>query len=277
MAPCYEAKSLEGFIQQLAVGFVSRGYCYYVTGWIPKKKDPCATDEKIIWQYGIGLTKSSRMRRKEAGYANVQYLRLGRFFVIVASLGIHPFFENEGELVRDMHRPPFFTFGGYSIKRCYSNKQRRWRTSVRIDQETYRDLKVKFLNAALRVDELTLAERIRALPFEPYKPIRSQIRSLWRAVNRARHTAGLELVPKSCLRAKRHLLRPYEDHEPSWLDGDSGPIQNEASTHTAGEDIQGVELSGSKIPSAPAEEMCEASEDLTEKQPASALERERAA
>lgn len=211
-----EAKSLEGFIQQLAVGYVSRGYCYYVTGWIPTRKDPRRTDEKIARQYGIGLTKSSRMRRKQAGYANVQYLRLGRFFVIIATLGVHPFFDDEGELLRDMRRPPFFTFGGYSIKRVYCTKLRRWKTSVRIDQETYRELKARFLEAALKVDELTLAERIRALPFVRYKPICQQIRKLWRAVNQVRHTAGREPVPEDCLRAKRHLLRPYEDEEPSW-------------------------------------------------------------
>jgi hypothetical protein len=216
MATRCEASSPEGFIQQLAVGYVSRDYRYYVTGWIPAKKDPRFTDEKIVRQYGIGLTKSSRMRRKQAGYANVQYLRLGRFFIIIASRGIHPFFKEEGERVRDMHRPPFFRFGGYSIKRVYCTNRRRWRTSVRIDQETYRELKARFLKAALKVDELTLAERIRALPFERYKPIQRQVRELWRAVNRARHTAGLEPVPVSCLRAKRHLLRPYEDEEPSW-------------------------------------------------------------
>ena len=71
MVPRYEAKSLEGFIQQLAVGYVSHGYWYYVTGWIPPTKDPRVTDEKIARQYEIGLTKSSRMRRKQAGYANV--------------------------------------------------------------------------------------------------------------------------------------------------------------------------------------------------------------
>src|SRR6476646_4605805 len=119
MAPCYEAKSLKGFIQQLAVGYVSRGYWFYVTGWIPERKDPRATDQKITKQYGIGLTKSSRMRRKQAGYANVQYLRLGRFFVIIATRGNHPFFEEEGERVRAMHRAPFFTFGGCSITRVY--------------------------------------------------------------------------------------------------------------------------------------------------------------
>jgi hypothetical protein len=111
---------------------------------------------------------------------------------------------------------PFFTFGGYSIKRVYCVKHRRWRTSVRIDRETYRYLKVRSLNAALKVDELTLAERLHSLPFEPYKPIRRQVRALWRAINRVRNTALLEPVPENCLRAKRHLLRPYEDEEPSW-------------------------------------------------------------
>jgi hypothetical protein len=220
MSTRYEAKSLEGFIQQLAVGFVSHGYCFYVTGWIPEKKDPRDTDAKIARQYGIGLTKSSRMRRKQAGYANVQYLRLGRFFVIIATRGIHPFFENEGEFVRDMHRPPFFTFGGYSVKRVYCVKHRRWKTSVRIDRETYRYLKATFLDAALKVDELTLAKRLRALSFEPYKPIRRQLRQLWRAVNRVRHTAGLEPVPENCLRAKRHIVRPYDDGETSRRAGD---------------------------------------------------------
>ena len=86
MATRYEATSLEGFIQQLAVGLVSRGYWFYVTGWVPEPKDPRAVDEKFTKLYDLGLTKSSRMRRKLAGRANVQYLRLGRFFVIVATL-----------------------------------------------------------------------------------------------------------------------------------------------------------------------------------------------
>jgi hypothetical protein len=47
-----EAKSLEGFVQQLAVGLVSRGYWFYVTGWIPERKDPRAVDEKLGKLYG---------------------------------------------------------------------------------------------------------------------------------------------------------------------------------------------------------------------------------
>ena len=34
-----KAVSVEGFIQQLAVAYVSRGYLFYVSGKIPESKD----------------------------------------------------------------------------------------------------------------------------------------------------------------------------------------------------------------------------------------------
>ena len=81
------ATSVAGFVQQLAVGYVARGYYFYVTGRIPEHKDPVHTDEKIIAQYGIGVSKWVRARRKRQGLANVHYLRYGTFFVIIASHG----------------------------------------------------------------------------------------------------------------------------------------------------------------------------------------------
>ena len=112
-----EAKSLEGFIQQLAVGLVCRGYRFYVAKWIPQKKDPRKVDAKLTNQYGVVRSKSSRMRRKKAGLGNVQYLRYGRFFVLIATKGPHPFFEREAKSIRDICRPPFLTFGSYTISR----------------------------------------------------------------------------------------------------------------------------------------------------------------
>ena len=216
MANRYEATSLEGFVQQLAVGFVCRGYWFYVTGWIPESKDPLAVDEKLTKLYGVGLTKSSRMRRKLAGRANVQYLRLGRFFVIIATHGLHPFFENEGDAVRDIRRVPL-THGGYSIS------HRGGRVCVRIDEETFRNVKALFVGSALRMDARKLAERFTALPFEPYAPIRRQLLILWRAVNRARSAAGLEPVPKRCLRFKRRIVLPFETEESVGGPGRSRP------------------------------------------------------
>jgi hypothetical protein len=46
-----EATSVAGFIQQLAVGYLARGYLFYVTGRVPEGKDPKRLDEKLITKY----------------------------------------------------------------------------------------------------------------------------------------------------------------------------------------------------------------------------------
>ena len=43
-----EATSVAGFVQQLAVAYVGRGYIFYVTGEIPEKKDPRVVDAKLV-------------------------------------------------------------------------------------------------------------------------------------------------------------------------------------------------------------------------------------
>src|SRR5512147_1512330 len=90
-----EAASLEGFIQQLAVGYLARGYWFYVGGPIPDGKDPRAVDAKLIDRYGVAISKFERARRKVRGLANVQYLRYGQRFVLVATPGEHRFFREE--------------------------------------------------------------------------------------------------------------------------------------------------------------------------------------
>src|SRR5436190_4966269 len=109
-----EATSVSGFIQQLAVAYVGRGYFFYVTGEIPEKKDPRAVDAKLIAKYGLAIGKTARARRKAAGLANVQYLRYRRVFVLLATSGKHPFFEEEREFVRDVRKIPI-KFAGYAI------------------------------------------------------------------------------------------------------------------------------------------------------------------
>ena len=75
---------------------------------------PASGDRKIIGQYGIDVSKWARTRRKKAGHARVQYLRYGRFLVILATHGEHPFFTREGNQVRDIRRYPIH-FMGYAI------------------------------------------------------------------------------------------------------------------------------------------------------------------
>ncbi len=44
----------------------------------------------------------------------MHYLRFSRYFVLVATHGVHPFFEQEAKAIRDVRRIPI-KFGGYSI------------------------------------------------------------------------------------------------------------------------------------------------------------------
>ncbi|MBX9623313.1 MAG: hypothetical protein K2X82_05825 [Gemmataceae bacterium] len=197
-----EAVSVEGFIQQLAVAYVSRGYLFYVTGQIPPDKDPAQVDAKLIERYGVGLSQWARARRKRAGRANVQYLRHGRFFVLLATHGEHPFFEAEGEKVRDARRRSI-KFSGYAVG------FRGGHVQVRIDLPRYRELKAWFEEGATRRPAERLAKAFYDLPFEPYYLVRRQQFAILRAVNRRRQAAGLPLVPKECIWLKRRPVRPF--------------------------------------------------------------------
>ena len=203
-----EAVSVEGFIQQLAVAYVARGYVFYVTGRVPDRKDPHRVDEKLIGRYGIGISQWARARRKRAGQANVQYLRHGGFFGLLATHGEHPFFEEEeGGNVRDARR--------LSIKYAnYAVGFRGGHVQVRIDLPRYRDLKAWFEDRATMRSAEVLANAFYELPFEPYYLVRRQEFNILRAVNRRRREAGLPLVAKECIWLKRRPVKPFGVKEP---------------------------------------------------------------
>ena len=194
---------LPAFIQQLAVAYVANGYWFYVHGWIPMNKDPEAVDRKLIERYGLNISKWERARRKAAGLANLQYLRHGRNFVLIATHGQHSFFETEAGVLRDIRRVPF-KLGGYSVS------YRNGHASVRIERETYKRLKAYLADLGPRRSAEHMAGEFGMLNFEPYAPIRRQLLNLMRAVNRARKQAGFEPVPISCLRLKRRIYRPFD-------------------------------------------------------------------
>lgn len=64
------ASSIEWFVQQVAVSYLSNGYFFFVQGWVPEGKDPQAVDDKLLEKYGIAISKWSRARRKRNGLAN---------------------------------------------------------------------------------------------------------------------------------------------------------------------------------------------------------------
>jgi hypothetical protein len=219
-----EAVSIDGFIQQLAVAYVARGYFFYVTGRVPDRKDPRQVDQKLISRYHNDLSKWARARRKQAGLANVQYLRHEDFFVLLATHGDHPIFAEEGANIRDVRRHAI-SYAGYAVG------FRGGHVQVRIDLRQYRELKAWFEEHATKRSAEGLAKAFYDLPFEPYYLVRRQEFNILRAVNRHRKAAGLPLLPKECIWLKRRPLKPFGEEARSVADSatrsEAGPHRRE--------------------------------------------------
>src|SRR5262249_24973390 len=197
------ASSSAGFVQQLAVGYVGRGYHFYVVGWVPDGKDPRAVDEKLILKYGITSSKAKRARRKAAGFANVQLLRYQRFFVLLATPGKHHFFEEERPNVRDARKIPI-KFGPYSVS------YKAGHPHVRIAREEFLNVSALLHSIALHRSAEELENELRQLPYEPYAPVKRQLFQLLRKMNNTRNAAGLPPLPHNCLRLQRKSVRPFD-------------------------------------------------------------------
>ena len=188
----YVAESLAQFVQYVAVSMVGRGYFFYVQGEIPLGKDPIQVDAKLGERYAVTRSKTKRSRRKRAGLANVLYARFGRFFVLAATHGESSMFLEEAKRLRDVRETPI-KFAGYSIG--YRRGQGRWHPSVRIELNHYRELKAHFLEIAPHWSREKIREEFKnRINFEPYAPVRAQLFSILRGVNRIRKTAGREPV-----------------------------------------------------------------------------------
>jgi len=207
--------SVEGFVQQIACCYLRHGYWFYVKGRIPQNKPAEAVDAKLIKKYGIDVSESTRARRKKSGRSNLQYIRHQSTFVILATKGDHPFFEQEANLVRDIRRHPV-RYAGYSISYKRGGRKRdgsddpNWHAHVEIDRQKYLDLRAWFSERALRDTPERLALRFYELPIAPYAPVRRQLLLLLREVNRIRKTAGKKQIPTEVLPLRRRVVRPFD-------------------------------------------------------------------
>jgi hypothetical protein len=215
----WEATTLEGFIQQLAVAYIARGYFFYVSGHVPKRISAAEHDQRMLAKFDVAKSKWSRYRRrKQRGsdgrpLGNVQYIRHGDFWVLLATAGHHRFFtehkkfdEIQRQLIRqyrDVRETPI-TYGGYSVSW-------RGRASVRIGLQAYRDLKAHFLHLAAKESRNSLEQEFGRAPFEPYAGVTRQMFAILRAVNRVRRTASLPLVRRASIRVKRQVVKPFDE------------------------------------------------------------------
>lgn len=214
------ATSVAGFVQQLVSGYLPHGYWFYVSGIIPPGKEPAVVDENLLAKYGIGVSRTSRARRKSVGIANVHYIRYYRRFLLLATHGFHPFYDEEAKSVRDVRRIPI-KIEGYSISVAKGGflrkpndgslavRDRKWRVRVQIEKELFKGLRAYFEDIAPYRTVRQLAAELADLPFEPYAPVRQQLLNLIRYINRRRQAANLDLIGFSVLRYRRRIVRPF--------------------------------------------------------------------
>lgn len=201
------ATSIQGFVQQLAVAYITHGYWFYVVGEIPEGKDSAVVDAKLIERYGIAISKWARCRRKKQGLANMQYLRYERIFVLLATKGRHEFFEREWASLRDVRRTPI-RFAAYSIG-CRKGRDGRWHASVRINNERYGGLRAHVVDSPTLRSTQDLLEEIRGAGFEAYAPVQRQLSGLLRTASRKRGISGAVVRANSAPCVRRRIVQPF--------------------------------------------------------------------
>ncbi|MBA4105664.1 MAG: hypothetical protein C0485_07880 [Pirellula sp.] len=217
----WEATSITGFVQILACNYLPHGYWFYVSGNVPESKPPHVADRKLMEKYGVALSRGQRARRKQAGIANLHYVRFDRDWLLLATHGRHEFFLEEGDRVRDVRKHPIH-FAGYSLtvrKGDYlqageaglAQPDGRWRVRVQVAREQLRMIKPYLLDLCTKRSATWLAYQMWNLPFEPYAPVRKQLLSLLRMINTKRQSAGMERLSTHTLRLRRRIVKPFED------------------------------------------------------------------
>ena len=187
------ATSVRAFVQQVAVSYIRHGYREYVEGWVPEPKNPAMLDAKLVTKYEIDISESARAWRKRQGKANVQYIRHGRFFLIMLTSGDHELLRQiEGKSLRRVTTVPI-CYGGYSI--TYRNGH----ASVRIEKKHYSQLRAWFLYLAVHRSAENLTNEFYKLRFQPFRIVKSQLWRLVDEVNAARKKAGFEQLPYKVL------------------------------------------------------------------------------
>ncbi len=212
---CCVATSSRAWVQQVAVSYVQRGYHRFVEVWIPRRKNYAAIDRKIIAKYNIDITDSARAWRKQQGYARYQYIRRGRFGLIMiadsegpsskTSLSVvmpHEKFtkllteygeelynapcsqDSEGNVTIDFEQEEGQrTKHLYRHTICHEGYEVRYRNghaSVRMDPRCYEAVRNRLLRLANEPDLTQMKEVFKELRFQPFAPLKAQ---LWKLVD----------------------------------------------------------------------------------------------
>ena len=272
-----EVTSVEGFID-LVVQLASHGYFFWVQGDVRNRRglSPEEIDRRQIERYNANLPKRARSYQRSLGKASVRYVRYGPEWYLFWTYGKNPIFEKYGPSApscppqfHDFRTPPSLKFHGYGIslaRRGYHKKideekagggrretgavtgyrtiprgsrHERWVARVVINEDRYRLLQAELQGMATHRSADYLRMKFYNLPFSPYAPIRAQLTTLLRQVNKARQNVGYDRVSNDCIRFRRKMTSPYRPVDiemPGTSIPDNSPLLtsvNHASQHAA--------------------------------------------
>ena len=206
------ARNEAAFVQQL-VRYANSGYRFYVVGIISDRKPAEHVDARLIEKFDIDKSSQARSRAKKRGEANLQYIRLGSLWVMLATEGKHRFFDDNRSKSGDKQwhdlRCKALKVGPYAISskldggwKKGASKLKRYRTRVTLTREAYKELIAFYEDKAVHWSRENLETRFEALgqQYLAYRPIREQLIHLVKRVNRNRKLSGYEVIPYSCLK-----------------------------------------------------------------------------
>jgi hypothetical protein len=211
---------------------------------------PQEIDRRQIERYNANLPKRARSYQRAKGNASVRYVRYGLEWHLFWTHGKNPVFEKYGPATpggpaqfHDFRTSPSLKFHGYGMSlthRGYHKKSpgekadyrqrkaaaiaaetdcrtiprgrrhERWVARVVINEHRYRLLQAELLGMATHRSAEYLRMKFYNVPFTPYAPIRQQLATLLRQVNKARQHVGYDTVPNDCIRFRRKMTSPYK-------------------------------------------------------------------
>ncbi len=200
MNTSYLVKDIHSLVQLVSSNYFTRGYYFYTTGRIPKDKDAELIDLKLIVKYQTHTAQSKNYRKRKAGLASVKYLRYGRTFVLLATHGKSPIFQDEK--LKDARSSPLVLWG-YSIG---VNPQTH-KVTIKLHRDTVKRLEMLVMKR-VRWSQKSWERFFWRIPFRPYSGVRTNVFAVLKVLNQARRAFRLRPIDwRRCVR-KRVASKP---------------------------------------------------------------------
>lgn len=228
------APNIDAFLAQV-VRLAGNGYYFYFRGELKPGKDPHKLDHKLVREWQLDQPYWKREKRRRGAAPSIWYLRYERHYLLLATHGRtedgqdHRFFEEYESTLKDIRKQAIY-FCGYSIRYPISKENGRRRINVRLDKPTYEQLRDTLCLKAIRYryrDRAAIEAEFASLPFQPYRDVGRQLRTILREVNRRRcRYVGFQPARMSCVPNRVRIVRNVS--EPAESEGCERHHPNEA-------------------------------------------------